>query len=88
MTITYANLFSLVLSQILKIKAMFDSLNTLRTAAPSGISQLVYNIPVTALTSTTLGVIAFVETGLVGLSWFIYGEIGWQIYRGFFFLSI
>jgi hypothetical protein len=63
---------------------MFAFVTDLQTDAQSSISEVVYSIPVTALTGTMLGVIAFVEIGLLSLSWFVYKEIGWQIYHGRF----
>jgi hypothetical protein len=49
----------------------------------STIRNSLYNdVPVTALTGSMLGIIAFVEIGFILLSWRVFKEMGWQIYHG------
>jgi len=69
------------LNQISELKGIFK--DTQDTDLKDGsVSDAIYDIPVTALTGASLGIIAFVEVGLVTLSWFVYKEMGWQIYHG------
>jgi hypothetical protein len=69
------------LGQISELKGIFrDTLDTNQN--DESVADAIYDIPVTALTGASLGIIAFVEIGLVTLSWFVYKEMGWQIYHG------
>lgn len=68
--------------QISELRTIFKDTRQIDTDGDTSVSEAIYDIPVDALTGTMLGVIAFVEVGLVTLSWFVYKEMGWQIYHG------
>lgn len=75
---------SLSVSQISELRTIFKDTGQIDADGDTSVSEAIYDIPVDALTGTMLGVIAFVEVGLVTLSWFVYKEMGWQIYHGKF----
>ena len=68
--------------QISELRSIFKDTSQIDIDGDTSVSEAIYDIPVDALTGTMLGVIAFVELGLVTVSWFVYKEMGWQIYHG------